>query len=183
MSTGHVLLGFLASGPSHGYDLKRRHDARFPQARPLAYGQVYATLGRLARDGQVTAGPAEAGEGPERTTYTLTAGGRDELRGWLSTVIAPAPHVASEMLGKVVTALLTAKVLYDGPEDPAADYLTAQRAAHMKRMRELTALKTDPASSLADVLAADYALAHLDADLRWMDSARNRLADLAATLD
>ncbi|MEP7036607.1 MAG: PadR family transcriptional regulator, partial [Actinomycetota bacterium] len=28
MSVGHALLGILAQGPAHGYDLKREHDAR-----------------------------------------------------------------------------------------------------------------------------------------------------------
>ena len=55
MSTAHVLLGLLAGEPKHGYDLKRAHDARLPRAKPLAFGQVYATLARLARDGLVTA--------------------------------------------------------------------------------------------------------------------------------
>ena len=50
MSLGTVILGVLADGPAHGYYLKREHDDRFPSARPLAYGQVYATLGRLERD-------------------------------------------------------------------------------------------------------------------------------------
>ena len=47
MSTGHVLLGLLVERPKHGYELKREHDRRLPGAKPLAYGQVYATLQRL----------------------------------------------------------------------------------------------------------------------------------------
>jgi DNA-binding PadR family transcriptional regulator len=50
VSIPYVLLGLLSRGPRHGYDLKREHDARFPQAKPLPPGQVYATLGRLLRD-------------------------------------------------------------------------------------------------------------------------------------
>lgn len=42
MSLGHVLLGVLAEGPAHGYDLKGAHDERFPGAKTLAYAQVYA---------------------------------------------------------------------------------------------------------------------------------------------
>jgi DNA-binding PadR family transcriptional regulator len=40
MSVTHVLLGVLAEGPAHGYDLKRHYDSRFPGTRPLAIGQV-----------------------------------------------------------------------------------------------------------------------------------------------
>ncbi|GAB3218600.1 hypothetical protein GCM10027452_40610 [Micromonospora halotolerans] len=35
VSTQHVLLGLLARGPRHGYELKRAHDERLPRARPL----------------------------------------------------------------------------------------------------------------------------------------------------
>lgn len=58
MSTGHVLLGLLADGERHGYELKREHDTRFPAARPLAFGQVYATLERLRKRGLVDAASA-----------------------------------------------------------------------------------------------------------------------------
>ena len=74
MSTRHILLGLLASGPSHGYDLKRRHDERFPQARPLAYGQVYTTLQRLVRDGLAEVEGTDSDGGTERTTYRATDG-------------------------------------------------------------------------------------------------------------
>ena len=41
-----VLLGLLDRGPAHGYELKAAHDEWFPSAKPLAFGQVYASLGR-----------------------------------------------------------------------------------------------------------------------------------------
>ena len=47
MATNEVVLALLRRGPAHGYDLKRDHDVWFPDARPIAFGQVYATLGRL----------------------------------------------------------------------------------------------------------------------------------------
>jgi hypothetical protein len=59
MSVPLTLLGLLEREPSHGYDLKRDYDAYFGRGRPLSFGQVYATLGRLSRDGKVAAGGAE----------------------------------------------------------------------------------------------------------------------------
>src|SRR5438094_11020 len=56
-----ALLGLLEREPSHGYDLKREYDAYFGRGRPLPFGQVYATLARLARDGKVVAGSSEPG--------------------------------------------------------------------------------------------------------------------------
>ncbi|TDC82041.1 PadR family transcriptional regulator [Micromonospora sp. KC606] len=171
MSTPYVLLGLLAAGNRHGYELKRAHDNRLPRARPLAFGQVYATLGRLARDGLVAVTGQEREAGPDRTAYALTARGRQELDQWLVTVEPPAPYVASALFAKVVVALLAADV------DTARSYLVAQVRAHTDRLRELTAVKTAPSATFDDVVAADYAIAHLDADLRWLRTTLERVAD------
>ncbi|MGW2635407.1 PadR family transcriptional regulator [Streptomyces sp. NPDC001348] len=175
MSTRHILLGLLATGPRHGYDLKRRHDERFPQARPLAYGQVYTTLQRLVRDGLAEVDGTDADGGPERTLYHSTQAGARELTRWAAAIAPPAPFVTNEIFAKVVVSILAGG-------DPAA-YLGAQRAAHMERMRELTVLKTTPGTDLATVLSADYALNHLDADLRWMNTTAARLTTLTAEVD
>jgi DNA-binding PadR family transcriptional regulator len=166
-----VLLGLLSRGPRHGYDLKREHDARFPQAKPLPPGQVYATLGRLLRDDLVNQDGSEPGDGPDRRPYSLTPAGEKRLQAWLEELEPPAPYVVNELFTKVVVALLVGA--------GAEDYLEAQRGEHLSRMRELTALKTSPDATLSDVLAADYALSHLDADVRWLDTTRQRLAALA----
>ncbi|MDP9798812.1 DNA-binding PadR family transcriptional regulator [Catenuloplanes nepalensis] len=172
MSTSHVLLGLLANGPKHGYELKRAHDAHMPRAKPLAFGQVYATLGRLQRDGLVTEGERDRDAGPERTSFALTDAGRERLDEWLAEVEAPAPFVASALLAKVVVALLAAD------SRRAGTYLAAQRAAHAARLRELTLAKLDPDTALGDVIAADFAISHLDADLRWMETTIARVDDL-----
>ncbi|MEU9186105.1 PadR family transcriptional regulator [Streptomyces sp. NPDC048484] len=184
MSTRHILLGLLARGPSHGYDLKRRHDERFPQARPLAYGQVYTTLQRLVRDGLAEVDRTDSDGGPERTLYRSTAEGARELVGWTGEITPPAPFVTNEIFAKVVCAIL-ASADPAGPASAAdaAGYLSAQRTAHMTRMRELTAVKTTPGADLSTVLSADYALNHLDADLRWMTTTAARLTTLTAEVD
>ncbi|MFI5835202.1 PadR family transcriptional regulator [Micromonospora sp. NPDC051300] len=171
MSTQHVLLGLLAGGPRHGYELKRAHDERLPRARPLAFGQVYATLARLHRDGLVAPAGATREGGPDRTAYALTGDGRAALDEWLATVEPPMPYVASTLFAKVVVALLVADA------DQARAYLVAQRRAHTERLRELTAVKTAPGARLDEVVAADFAIAHLDADLRWLHTTLDRVAD------
>ena len=66
MSVPLTLLGLLEREPSHGYDLKRDYDLYFGRSRPLPFGQVYATLSRLARDGKVVISDVAPGEGPDR---------------------------------------------------------------------------------------------------------------------
>jgi DNA-binding PadR family transcriptional regulator len=164
-----TLLGLLEREPSHGYDLKRDYDEYFGRGRQLPFGQVYATLSRLARDGKVIAGDAEPGDGPDRKRYAITETGRDEVDAWLAEPVEPEPHLQTVLFAKVTLALMLGK--------PAEAYLNTQRAAHIRRMQELTEIRrTGP---LVDVLLADHALFHLEADLRWIDLTSARLAELA----
>jgi DNA-binding PadR family transcriptional regulator len=169
MSVPLTLLGLLEREPSHGYDLKRDYDAYFGRGKPLPYGQVYATLSRLARDGMAIAGPAEPGDGPERKRYVITEDGVAEVNKWLETPAAPEPHLQTVLFAKVVLSLML--------DRPADRYLDLQRAAHLQRMRELTALKQH--GNLVDTLLADHGLYHLEADLRWIDHTAARLDILA----
>lgn len=163
-----TLLGLLDRQPSHGYDLKRDYDEFFGRGKVLPFGQVYATLGRLARDGKVTAGEAEPGGGPDRRRYAITELGRDEVESWLAAPAEPEPHLQSVLFAKVVLALMLGR--------DAARFLDTQRAAHLRRMRELTEVRRTGAK--VDMLLADYGLFHLEADLRWIDVTEARLGAL-----
>jgi DNA-binding PadR family transcriptional regulator len=170
MSVPLTLLGLLEREPSHGYDLKRDYDAYFGRGKPLPYGQVYATLGRLARDGKVIAGETEPGAGPDRRRYVITDAGVTEFETWLTEPVEPEPHLQTVLFAKVVLALMLGR--------DAEPYLDSQRAAHLQRMRELTGLRRNGA--LVDALLADHGLFHLEADLRWIDLTAARLDALAA---
>jgi DNA-binding PadR family transcriptional regulator len=170
MSVPIALLGLLERKPSHGYDLKRDYDTFFGRGKQLPFGQVYATLGRLARDGKVTVGDSEPGAGPDRKRYLITEAGVTEVGTWLTEPAEPEPHLQTVLFTKVVLALLLGR--------PAEQYLDAQRTAHISRMRELTTMKND-SDSLLDTALADYGLFHLEADLRWIDTTAARLDEFA----
>ncbi len=167
MPLGEVLLGVLASGPAHGYDLKRAHDERFPASRSLAFGQVYATLARLEKADLVQVLETSQGGGPERRVYAITEAGKAELDSWLDTTEEPSSYVADELVRKTVTALLAGH--------DASDFLTRQREVHLSAMRRLTQQLREADSPGAQI-AIDHALAHLDAELRWLDDARARVS-------
>ena len=169
MSIPLTLLGLLEREPSHGYDLKRDYDTYFGRDKPLAFGQVYATLARLTRDGQVAAGGDSPGAGPDRKQYVITEQGVSELETWLAAPVPPEPHLQTVLFVKVVLALLSDR-------SPEA-YLDHQRAAHLQRMRELTDVRRS--GSIVDALLADHALFHLEADLRWIELTEARLDSLA----
>ncbi len=165
MSVSHVFLGLLEPGPTHGYTLKQEYDGRFGRSRPLKFGQVYATLQRLQRDGLAAVVGTEAGAGPDRKVYAITPDGVGGLEEWLAAPDPATGHGQSVLFSKVTLALLS--------ERPAQQILDAQRRVHLARMRELTAERR--AADLIGRLAADYEIAHLDADLRWIDDAGARL--------
>jgi DNA-binding PadR family transcriptional regulator len=166
MALGDVLLGVLADGPAHGYDLKRAHDERFPASKALAYGQVYSTLARLADRDLVQVVETRHEGGPERTVYALTDAGTSELESWLETTEVPGSYSADELVRKTVTALHTGH--------DATGFLTRQREVHLTAMRRLTAELREATTTGAQI-AIDHAVAHLDAELRWLEDARERV--------
>lgn len=170
MSVPLTLLGLLEREPSHGYDLKRDYDTYFGRGRPLPFGQVYATLGRLARDGKVVISEVQPGVGPERKRYVITEAGATEVDAWLVQPLEAEPHLQSLLFTKVVLALMLGR--------PAHEYLDLQRGAHLERMRQLTEIRRS--GGLVDGLLADHGLFHLEADLRWIDTTVARLDALAA---
>ncbi len=169
MTVPLALLGLLERAPSHGYDLKRDYDSYFGRGKPLPAGQVYSTLGRLARDGKVVIGEVGPGEGPDRKRYVITDLGATELDSWLAEPAEAEPHLQTVLFTKVVLALMLGR--------DAENYLDTQRAAHLQRMRELTEIRRS--GSLVDRLLADHGLFHLEADLRWIDQTAARLGALA----
>lgn len=169
MNVPLTLLGLLERESSHGYDLKRDYDSLFGRGKPISFGQVYATLGRLARDGKVVISEVEPGGGPDRKRYVITELGATEVDQWLTEPVETEPPLQTVLFVKVVLALLLNR--------PAEEYLDTQRGAHLRRMRELTELKRS--GSLVDALLADHGLFHLEADLRWIELTSARLDILA----
>ena len=153
MSVPHAVLGLLRDEPRHGYDLKRLMDRYFAPDHPVAFAQVYATLARLEARGRVRLDGVERADGPDRR-------------------LEPEPHLQAALFTKVVLAILAGRDVI-----PIVD---TERHAHLERMRELTAIRRTGPLPLA--LLADYAVFHLEADLRWLDLTAARIDDLRRTV-
>ncbi len=165
MSTTEPLLALVEQAPAHGYNLKQQYDRWFGRKRPLAFGQVYATLSRLERHGLVVEAQVESGQGPERRLYEITDDGVSAIDVWVSTPQSPDLFAISSLYSRLTVALLSGR--------DAAQVLAGQRELHLERMRLLQT--TRRAAEWPDLLAVTYELAHLDADLRWIEQSAARL--------
>lgn len=169
MTVALALLTLLeATGASHGFALKKRYDTLLGQSQELRFGQVYATLARLERDGLAAGVGLEHHGGPERKLYAVTASGLAEVNTWLRTTAVPGGR-PTELFTKVVLALISGR--------PAGQILDAQREIHLQRMREITQARND--GDVIERLAGDFEMLHLEADLKWVTLAGQRLDLLA----
>lgn len=172
MNNTLTLLGLISREPSYGYDLKHEYDRYFGSQKPLAFGQVYATLARMIRDELIEMLGEESGAGPDRKKYRITGTGQERVESWLFTPQVPAATLQSDLFAKIVVALLIG--------DDARRLLDLQRREHMNRMREMTRLKRE--GDLLQVLMCDHGLFHIEADLRWIELTEARLDQLKTTL-
>lgn len=165
MSVRHALLASLREGPKFGLQLRAEFEARAGAAWPLNVGQVYTTLQRLERDGFVEPDD-EAAPGP-RKRFRITARGADELARWLRTPPGPASPPRDELVVKILVAARSSDV--DVHE---------VIAVHRRHLHELTTHWTRVAQGGPDLglaLVADAELYRLDATIRWLDAAEDRV--------
>jgi DNA-binding PadR family transcriptional regulator len=123
---------------------------------------------RLTRDGLTE--ETDPDDEPGRVVYRITEAGQAELATWFATPVAPVDHPRDELAIKVALAL----------ETPGVDVqavLQAQRTATLRKLRELTKLKTE-ADDTDDAwqLVLDLMIFRAESEARWLDHSETRLA-------
>jgi DNA-binding PadR family transcriptional regulator len=114
----HLVLGLLRDGATrHGYGLIL--DLKSRSGRPLASGNLYRELARLAAQGLVTGCDNAASADPRRVPYRITDAGRaafdlwlaspdtvdDELEEWLTFVDRLPPDALGRLLDRQLERL------------------------------------------------------------------------------
>jgi DNA-binding PadR family transcriptional regulator len=159
-----VVLALLAKEPSHGYQLRARlRQALGPLGDAMNDGQIYVTLARLERAGQVTS-EREAGmpDRPDRKTYELTADGQQRVADWLAEVSWPKPDLAEFHLKLLAAA--AARLA-----DPIA-IIDAQRRELLRRLRDAQRAAMAEADDSEAALLLEGVVLRLQADLRWLEA-------------
>jgi len=163
-----VVLGQLARGPKHAYEVYRTLKQHGEERRVrLTVGAVYHAVDRLERLEYVTAaGTHREGGRPERTTYAITdAGRRAYLCSVRSLVRCPRPSYPAFEIGLSQLAAL--------PRETAIEALSERRDSIAADRDSLAALLDRvlgsglPRRYLLDGL---YEVDALDHQLRWIDT-------------
>jgi DNA-binding PadR family transcriptional regulator len=159
-----VVLALLAKEPSYGYQLRARlRQALGPLGDAMNDGQVYVTLARLEKAGQVTSERAAGTpDGPDRKTYQLTARGQERVAEWLAEVSWPRPDLAEFHLKLLAAAAA-------GLADPIA-IIDAQRRELLRRLREAQRAAMDEPDGSEAALLLEGVVLRLQADLRWLEA-------------
>ncbi|MEW6403577.1 MAG: PadR family transcriptional regulator [Chloroflexota bacterium] len=170
MSVRHAILGLLAQKPRHGYEIHAAFSALGGATWDVKPAQIYTTLERLQESGLVET-QSDLGEGqePDRRIYAITHGGREVLKDWFSDGV-PTEHQRDEFYVKLMIGLIS------GEADPAR-VIQTQRSWLYQELHDATAQRDgyDPHTEMAQMLLADKAIMHLEADLRWLDMIEMRL--------
>jgi DNA-binding PadR family transcriptional regulator len=74
-----AILGFLAEGPLHGYQLRHRIEHLSGHARPVSDGSLYPAINRLVSAGLLDRRTEPGSSAAQRHTLTLTHAGHREL--------------------------------------------------------------------------------------------------------
>ncbi len=159
-----AVLALLAKEPAYGYQLRARlQHALGPAGDAMNAGQIYVTLSRLEKAGQVTCERATGlPDRPDRKVYTLTAVGQQRVAAWLADVSWPGPGLAEFHLKLIAAAAA-------GLADPIA-IIDAQRRELLRQLRDVQrAAMAEPDGSEPALLLEGIAL-RLQADLRWLEA-------------
>ena len=169
MITQTVILGMLAGGQKHGYEIKKRIRQVLGPSADINFGSIYYGLKTYVSRGWVDHIRDEPGKGsPERSIYRLTAKGRKRLKKQLEENLSDTGLPLNDV--EVGLAFL--------------EYLPAERVKEIldERYEKLKAcyeesLEQEPPEkeSPSARFVWEHRLYHLGAEVHWMKNLLPRL--------
>jgi DNA-binding PadR family transcriptional regulator len=176
-----AVLALAAEEPMHPYRMQQllRERGKDQGVNVGQRSQLYKTIDRLVRDDLLVARATEReATRPERTVYAATDAGRELAITWTLDMLTAPRHEFAEF-----TAALAYLPLLD-PE-VAADALAlrlSDRRSELERVRHDLDKAPDFLPRIV-VVEAEYAIAHLEADVAWIAALLDDLRSGALTWD
>lgn len=155
-----VVLGLLAAGPRHGYELVGEiRSMRVQNWARIGASTVYAVLERLERRGLLERSVTRSGNRPERQVHELTEAGRERLAELVERALSsPEPVYSDRLVGAVF-----ARGVF-GPAEARERLETAieERDGALARLRKVAKATSGPGEAVVrfsvEVLEAERRL-------------------------
>jgi DNA-binding PadR family transcriptional regulator len=173
MPLQHAVLALLADGPNYGYELKERFERAVGPQWGLNVGHLYQVLDRLRRDGLTSAEVVAQAKKPDRTVYRITPAGLQELESWLTSPATRTRGYRDDVFLKLVAAARRGAPTLAG-------VLRVQRQQRLQELRALAELRAGSSDDAVTALLIEAATLHTEVDLRILDLAEDRAAELLA---
>ncbi len=169
VSPEFALLGFLISGPSHGYDLHQRFTVELGRAWHLSQSQAYAILNRLEARGDISAQVVEQEKLPARQMLHITEAGRRRFFEWLELGIGrTARSIRLEFLTRLYFTQL------HRPENLAQIYSAQLTEIESTIARLESLLEHLPPDQIFNRLSLDLRLQQMRLIQNWMAEIRTQ---------
>lgn len=165
----YAVLGLLAQGPKHGYELKREVERELRPIWHIATSRLYLALSRLEHSGLIRGEPQTA-SGRARRVYRLTPEGAASLREWLRRPVPSLRDLRVEFLAKIHFLLKL---------DPRE--IAPLIESEIGALRELAQKIRDEAPPQGDhamwECVRDFRLGQIEAALGWLDRMRRKFSE------
>ena len=169
MITKTVILGMLAGGQMHGYEIKKRVRQKLGPSADINFGSIYYGLKSYVSKGWVDHIRDEPGKGsPERSIYRITPQGRKQLKELLEMNLSDTGVLLSQLdVGLVFMDHLPpdqVKKILSEPYEKLKD-------CYDKSLEQEPPAKDHPSARFV----REYRLYHLGAEVLWMKNLLPRL--------
>jgi DNA-binding PadR family transcriptional regulator len=162
----YLILGALAGGPLHGYDLYQYLEEHLGMIWTLGRSQTYALLSRMERAGLLTHERQSQEKRPDRKVFSLTPSGRMKFDAWVK---APVEHVRDlrlEFLSKV-------HFLEKGERKLLEKLIAAQQEVCRDKMTGMAKRNRSASSGMAR-LTYDFRMSQAQAAIEWLQHLKCR---------
>ncbi len=176
-SVATMVLGLLAEGERHGYDLLREMEERGMSRRTrVSKVAVYKALARMEREGCLISWTEREGNLPEKRIYAITSEGRERLKEMVYSICSNQEPLRLDMSAGI--AFLSCL-----DREEATDALQARMsflATELKRLRRERDIMHGIADDIfMDILAREQSAYR--AELRWLRGIVDRIGGSGST--
>ena len=159
-----AILTLVGERPRHGYEIEQVIEERgMREWTDVGFSSIYYLLNKLAREGLIESRLEQAGQGPARKVYQVTAAGQEALREALLAALSVPERYPSSLL----LAVGNLPVVAPGEALGALEAYRARLAERLARIRERREAQ-QPLPYFVDALF-DYSISMIEAEMAWIE--------------